>query len=177
MTTSEMEFRTPLGLVYLRWCEEELVELHLGPFEPGVHTSQHQDDVAPSPVPTPREKLVADLHAYFRGDPVDFGFSLPEGIGTPFQRRVWAALMEIPRGRCATYGGLARTLELPPNSARAVGLACGVNPLPVLIPCHRVVSAAGDLTGFTAGLPWKRALLELEGVPLCNDQVLSFSLV
>ena len=178
MTTSEMELRTTLGLVHLRWREEELVELHLGPFEPGVHTPQHHlDGVAPSPVPAPREKMVADLHAYFRGEAVDFGCSLPEGIGTPFQRQVWQALIQIPRGRCATYGGLARTLGLPANSARAVGLACGANPLPVLVPCHRVVSAAGDLTGFTAGLPWKRALLELEGVPLCNDQVLAFSLV
>lgn len=171
MATSEMELRTPLGLVHLRWCEGNLVELHLGAFEPGVHSE------APPPAPATDENLIAALCAYFRGDPVDFGFSLPEGIGTPFQRRVWTALMEIPRGRCATYGGLARTLELPPNSARAVGLACGANPLPVLIPCHRVVSATGDLTGFSAGLPWKRALLELEGVPLCNDQVLSFSLV
>lgn len=171
MTTSEMELRTPLGLVHLRWREGELVELHLGRLEPGAHSQP------PPPVPTPRDKLVADLHAYFAGEAVDFGFALPEGIGTPFQRQVWAALMEIPRGRCATYGGLARTLGLPPNSARAVGLACGANPLPVLVPCHRVVSATGDLTGFTAGLPWKRALLELEGVPLCNDQVLSFSLI
>ena len=167
MTTSELELRTPLGLVHLRWREGALVELHLGSFAPGP----------PSPAPATEEKLVADLCTYFRGEPVDFGFSLPEGIGTLFQRRVWQALIPIPRGRCATYGGLARTLELPPNSARAVGLACGANPLPVLIPCHRVVSATGDLTGFSAGLPWKRALLELEGVPLCNDQVLSFSLV
>lgn len=171
MTVSEMELRTPLGLVHLRWREGELVGLHLGPFEPGAHTQPL------SPVPAPPEKLLAALCAYFRGEAVDFEFSLPEGIGTPFQRRVWIALMEIPRGRCATYSGLARTLELPPNSARAVGLACGANPLPILVPCHRVVSAAGELTGFTAGLPWKRALLELEGVPLCNDQVLSFSLV
>ncbi len=171
MTTSEIELPTPLGLVHLRWREGKLVELHLGPFEPGVHSETSL------PESSPHEKLIADLGAYFRGEAVDFGFSLPDGIGTPFQRRVWQALIQIPRGRCATYGGLARTLELPPNSARAVGLACGANPLPVLIPCHRVVSATGDLTGFTAGLSWKRALLALEGVPLCNDQVLSFSLV
>ncbi|MBI2502278.1 MAG: methylated-DNA--[protein]-cysteine S-methyltransferase [Candidatus Latescibacteria bacterium] len=170
-TTSEMELHTPLGMVHLRWHEGELTELHLGPFEPGAHSQ------TPSPAPATGEKLVADLCAYFQGEAVDFGFSLPEGIGTPFQRRVWQALIQIPRGRCATYGGLARTLGLPPNSARAVGLACGANPLPILVPCHRVVSAEGDLTGFTGGLPWKRALLELEGVPLCNDQVLAFSLV
>lgn len=170
-TTSEIELHTPLGLVHLRWRAGELIELHLGLFEPGVHSQTSAE------APAADEKLVADLRAYFRGEAVDFGFSLPEGVGTPFQRRVWSALMEIPRGRCATYGGLARTLELPPKSARAVGLACGANPLPVLVPCHRVVAAGGDLTGFTAGLPWKRALLELEGVPLCNDQVLSFSLV
>jgi methylated-DNA-[protein]-cysteine S-methyltransferase len=166
---SELELCTPLGKIHLRWRGEVLVELHLGPFAPGAP--------APPAAPAHGQKLVADLCAYFRGEAVDFGFALPEGIGTPFQRRVWQALMEIPRGRCATYGGLARALRLPPNSARAVGLACGANPLPILVPCHRVVSAAGELTGFSGGLPWKRALLELEGVPLCNDQVLSFSLL
>jgi len=163
----ELELFTPLGPVYLRWRGGELAELHLGDFAPGI----------PAPPPVQEGKLIADLCAYFQGQPVDFGFSLPEGIGTPFQRRVWAALGEIPRGRCATYGGLARALQLPPNSARAVGLACGANPLPILVPCHRVVGATGELTGFSGGLPWKRALLELEGVPLCNDQVLAFSLL
>jgi methylated-DNA-[protein]-cysteine S-methyltransferase len=166
MTAIELEYRTPLGFISLRWREGALVELHLGPFEPGPS----------SPTPA-NQKLLADLDTYFRGEAVDFGCSLPEGVGTPFQRRVWAALLGIPRGRCATYGGLARALALPPNSARAVGLACGANPLPIVVPCHRVVSASGDLTGFSGGLPWKRALLELEGVPLCNDQVLSFSLL
>ncbi|MBM3278642.1 MAG: methylated-DNA--[protein]-cysteine S-methyltransferase [Candidatus Handelsmanbacteria bacterium] len=147
----ELELFTPLGPVYLRWRGGELAELHLGDFAPGL----------PEPPPAQGGKLIADLGAYFRGEAVDFGFSLPEGIGTPFQRRVWAALREIPRGRCATYGGLA----------------CGANPLPILVPCHRVVGATGELTGFSDGLPWKRALLQLEGVPLCNDQVLSFSLL
>ncbi|MCC7265500.1 MAG: methylated-DNA--[protein]-cysteine S-methyltransferase [Candidatus Latescibacteria bacterium] len=171
MTTSEMALPTPLGLVHLKWREGDLIELHLGPFAPG--------EVPPMlpPAPVPHQQLVADLLAYFQGQAVDFGFAVPAQLGTPFQQRVWQALIQIPRGRCATYGGLARSLALPPNSARAVGLACGANPLPILIPCHRVVSATGDLTGFSAGLPWKRALLELEGVPLCNDQVLSFSLV
>ncbi len=169
MTATEMELHTPLGLVYLRWRAGELVELHLGSFEPGVYSQP--------PAPATGEKLVLALCTYFRGEAVDFDFALPQGIGTPFQQRVWQALIQIPRGRCATYGGVARTLELPPNSARAVGLACGANPLPVLVPCHRVVSSTGELTGFSGGLPWKRALLELEGVPLCNDQVLSFSLV
>ena len=170
MARSEMELHTAMGVVRLRWQAEELVELHLGPLVLGA-------SAPPPATPALHGQLVADLLAYFQGQDVDFGFAIPTQLGTPFQQRVWQALTQIPRGRCATYGGLARTLELPPNSARAVGLACGANPLPVLIPCHRVVSATGDLTGFTAGLPWKRALLELEGVPLCNDQVLSFSLV
>lgn len=167
MTTSEMALCTPLGRVHLRWRAGVLAGIHLGAFESGT----------PPPPPADGEPLVAALWAYFAGEPVDFGFALPDGEGTAFQRRVWQALLQIPRGRCATYGGLARDLGLPPNSARAVGLACGANPLPVLVPCHRVVSATGNLTGFSAGLPWKRALLELEGVPLCNDQVLSFSLI
>ncbi len=85
--------------------------------------------------------------------------------------------MQIPRGRCSTYGDLARRLGLPAGSGRAVGHACGANPLPILIPCHRAVAADGQLNGFSAGLDWKRALLDLEGVPLCNDRVLQFSLI
>jgi O-6-methylguanine DNA methyltransferase len=83
--------------------------------------------------------------------------------GTDFQRAVWAALRDIPRGRTVAYGELARTVGRP-RAVRAVGAACGANPIPVLIPCHRVLAAGGGLGGFTAGLEWKRRLLAREGV-------------
>jgi O-6-methylguanine DNA methyltransferase len=83
--------------------------------------------------------------------------------GTDFQRRVWDALQQIPSGTTSSYGALARQIGRP-KAIRAVGGACGANPLPVLIPCHRVLAANGRLGGFSGGLEWKRLLLEAEGV-------------
>ena len=86
----------------------------------------------------------------------------PEPGGTPFQESVWTALRGIPPGAVLTYGELARQLGRP-RAARAVGQACGANPLPVFIPCHRVLAADGTLGGFSAGLAWKQRLLAVEG--------------
>ncbi len=83
--------------------------------------------------------------------------------GTPFQRAVWTALQGIPAGSVWTYGQLAKHLGHP-RAARAVGSACGANPIPFLVPCHRVVASNGGLGGFGLGLEVKRALLEREGV-------------
>jgi O-6-methylguanine DNA methyltransferase len=82
--------------------------------------------------------------------------------GTPFQQSVWAALRKIARGQTASYGRVAAAIGRP-KAVRAVGSACGANPVPLLIPCHRVLAATGGLGGFTAGLEWKRILLEREG--------------
>lgn len=85
--------------------------------------------------------------------------------GTPFQARVWAALRSIPRGRTTSYGELACALGLPPGAARAVGGACGANPVSLLVPCHRVVRSGGSLGGYYWGLDRKQALLDLESRP------------
>ncbi len=81
--------------------------------------------------------------------------------GTDFQKAVWKELQKIPRGQTRTYGEIAKAIGRP-NAVRAVGAACGANPVPLFIPCHRVVAQNG-LGGFGAGLPWKKLLLELEG--------------
>jgi O-6-methylguanine DNA methyltransferase len=83
--------------------------------------------------------------------------------GTSFQQTVWQALRRIPAGSTRSYGELARMIGKP-GAARAVGAACGANPLPVLVPCHRVLARGGALGGFSAGLDWKRTLLSREGV-------------
>ena len=83
--------------------------------------------------------------------------------GTPFQLRVWHALRAIPYGTTESYGGLARRIGTPTSAARAVGAANGQNPIPIIVPCHRVIGANGDLTGFGGGLGRKRWLLAHEG--------------
>lgn len=90
-------------------------------------------------------------------------FDLPlELHGTPFQKEVWRAVGDIPYGRTTTYGAIAHLVGRP-EASRAVGAANGKNPLPVVIPCHRVVGASGALTGYGGGLPLKRRLLAMEG--------------
>jgi methylated-DNA-[protein]-cysteine S-methyltransferase len=101
------------------------------------------------------------LTEYFAGERRDFDLPLaPQG--TPFQRRVWSALLDIPYGETASYGEVARRLALLPGASRAVGLANGSNPISIIIPCHRVIGADGSLTGYGGGLDRKRYLLDLE---------------
>ncbi|TKJ40343.1 cysteine methyltransferase [candidate division LCP-89 bacterium B3_LCP] len=82
--------------------------------------------------------------------------------GTPFQRKTWENMSKIPFGGTISYGGLAAKVGSP-GAARAVGSACGANPIPIIIPCHRVLASSGGLGGFGGGLDMKRRLLELEG--------------
>jgi methylated-DNA-[protein]-cysteine S-methyltransferase len=102
----------------------------------------------------------AQLQAYFAGELSRFDLPLSPG-GTDFQRRVWAAVADLPYGSTTTYSALAAALGCP-SACRAVGAANGRNPLPVIVPCHRVVGATGALTGYGGGLEHKRALLDLE---------------
>ncbi|HZS25501.1 MAG TPA: methylated-DNA--[protein]-cysteine S-methyltransferase [Gaiellaceae bacterium] len=105
------------------------------------------------------------LDAYFGGELTDF--ELPLDLhGSEFQRRCWLALATIPYGQTVSYGEQARRLGLGPDAARAVGAANGRNPLPLVLPCHRVIGADGSLTGFGGGLHVKRFLLEHEGALL-----------
>ena len=103
----------------------------------------------------------AELLEYFRGERRAFTVPL-EPRGTPFQRRVWDALAAVPWGETVTYGALARQIGSP-GAVRAVGQANHRNPLPIFLPCHRVVGADGSLTGYAGGLDMKRFLLDLEG--------------
>jgi methylated-DNA-[protein]-cysteine S-methyltransferase len=105
------------------------------------------------------------LEAYFDGELVAFDLPL-ELHGTEFQRRCWLALASIPYGQTVSYGEQAHRLGLGSDAARAVGAANGQNPLPLVLPCHRVIGADGSLTGFGGGLQVKRFLLEHEGALL-----------
>ena len=108
----------------------------------------------------PFEAAIAQLAEYFAGGRQDFDLPLaPEG--TSFQRTVWQALTRIPYGETTSYSTLAQRIGKP-QASRAVGLANGANPLPIVVPCHRVIGADGSLTGFGGGLDIKRKLLALE---------------
>ncbi len=112
------------------------------------------------PDAAPLAAAAQQLAEYFAGQRT--GFDLPiELAGTDFQRRVWAALREIPYGETVSYGDLARELGQA-SASRAVGLANGKNPVSVIVPCHRVVGSDGSLTGYGGGLDRKRFLLDLE---------------
>ena len=108
----------------------------------------------------PLRETIHQLRAYFAGELEAFDLTLAPA-GTPFQRTVWNRLCEIPYGETISYGELARRIGNP-NAARAVGLANGSNPIPIVIPCHRVIGSNGKLTGYGGGLPIKEKLLALE---------------
>jgi len=105
--------------------------------------------------------LQNQLERYFAGEPVRFRVPLDLRAGTPFQQKVWCALQRIPHGQTRSYAWVARQIGSP-RAARAVGAACGANPVPVIVPCHRVIASDGALGGFSGGLARKRALLLLE---------------
>jgi methylated-DNA-[protein]-cysteine S-methyltransferase len=111
--------------------------------------------------PAPFRALAQQLGEYFRRERRTFDLPLAPR-GTAFQLATWRALATIPYGETISYAELARRVGRPAAS-RAVGAANGANPLPIVVPCHRVIGKDGSLTGFGGGLPTKRALLELEG--------------
>ena len=105
-------------------------------------------------------KAQTQLTAYFAG--VRHHFDLPLGLqGTPFQQSVWQALQDIPYGEVCTYGDIARKIGRP-KACRAVGMAIHLNPLPIIVPCHRVISAGNRLGGYAYGIEAKQKLLHLE---------------
>lgn len=107
-------------------------------------------------------ELVTRFQAYFNGEPVAFPDGLDLTGATPFQRAVWEAARRIPRGETRSYSWVAEQAGRP-LAVRAAGGALGKNPLPVIVPCHRVIAMNGSLGGFSGGLAMKRRLLDLEG--------------
>ena len=105
-------------------------------------------------------EVIRQLEKYFAGELKEFAVPLLME-GTEFQKRVWATLRTIPYGETISYGELARKIG-DAKAARAVGLANGQNPIPIIVPCHRVIGSDGSLTGFGGGLENKKKLLELE---------------
>lgn len=131
---------------------------------PGWATRHETDpDAAPVSVTHWHKLTVAAVEAVLANRDIPAWPPLDLTRGTDFQRRIWEAIRSIPRGQTRSYGVLGTQIGQA-GAARAVGGACGANPIPVLIPCHRVLAAGGALGGFTGELDWKRKLLAREGV-------------
>ena len=147
---------SPIGVLTLTADDHGLRHIR---FEQERHPIRIGGECAPAP-----ERFVevrAQLRAYFAGELTRFDLPLsPQG--TPFQLLVWQALRDIEYGRTESYGELARRIG-DAKATRAVGAANGRNPLPIVIPCHRVIGSDGSLTGFGGGIERKRFLLKLEG--------------
>lgn len=155
MTTNYLEHETPIGRLLLLADEAGLTEIRFA----------REEGHAIEPEWTGVSALLAEaarqLDAYFAGTLRDFDLPLA-AAGTEFMKNVWAELVRIPFGQTVSYGELAERIGNP-KASRAVGLANGKNPLPIVVPCHRVIGANGKLTGFAGGLDLKRRLLQLEG--------------
>ena len=148
-------YETPLGITLLAADEHGL---RLVSFAEGKRPERPQS--AWQKDPAPFQEATAQLRAYFAGELREFDLRLSL-IGTDFQLRVWRMLQTIPYGETTSYGQLARRLGSP-SAARAVGLANGSNPIPIIVPCHRVIGSNGSLVGYGGGLSNKKALLALE---------------
>jgi methylated-DNA-[protein]-cysteine S-methyltransferase len=142
---------SPVGQILLSGDGEALSGLHLGEARPAAGAIEAPDAFAVAE---------AQLSEYFASERTAFDLPL-DPIGTPFQLEVWRAVRGVGYGETTTYGELADRIDRP-GAARAVGAANGANPLAIVIPCHRLVGANGDLTGYSGGLEGKRWLLELE---------------
>lgn len=149
----EVVFETRLGWLRLGWSDHGIVRLSWT--RPGSGATAVNDDEV--------RAVMEKLRRYAEGEPVRWDVRLDWRGATEFQRRVWRVLQRIPYGETRTYGWVARQVGRP-GAARAVGQACGANPVPMIVPCHRVVGGDGRWGGFRGGVARKRMLLTLEGV-------------
>ncbi|HMK44259.1 MAG TPA: methylated-DNA--[protein]-cysteine S-methyltransferase [Dissulfurispiraceae bacterium] len=152
MRQESYSYRSPVGYLNCRFNESFLIAL----------------DIQPDGRATPESKLPVsvrlfwkELDCYFEGGIQRFVQPIRFESGTPFQRRVWQALLRIPFGETRSYEWLATAADSP-HGARAAGQAAGKNPLPIIVPCHRIIRADGGLGGFSCGVEVKRRLLKHE---------------
>jgi methylated-DNA-[protein]-cysteine S-methyltransferase len=150
---------SPIGRLLLKSDGEALTGIYMDmPSGPPSQLSEWTEDAAARPF----AETIRQLEEYFKCARREFDLPL-RAQGTEFQKRAWKSLTEIPYGRTRSYGEQAKRIGNP-KASRAVGLANGSNPLPIVVPCHRVIGADGSLTGFGGGLERKRWLLSHEGV-------------
>ena len=158
MPATYSDLHTPIGILRLVGDEDSIDRIDL----PNRAASPPNPAWTPSngDLPAALAEARRQIDEYFAGARREFDLPLAVA-GTEFQRRVWRELRRIPFGETVSYGELAARIGRP-SASRAVGAANGRNPLPVVVPCHRVIGSDGRLTGFGGGLPTKQALLDLE---------------
>ena len=164
---SSPQTRRASGAINYAYLETSIGTLLLTSGHAGLQSvlfSKNGRPMAPDPAwhenASPLQEPIRQLRAFFSGELETFDLALaPQG--TAFQQKVWRELCQIPYGETISYGDLAKRIGNP-NASRAVGLANGSNPIPIIIPCHRVIGSNGKLTGYGGGLPIKEKLLALE---------------
>lgn len=158
------EFETPFGATFVAATARGLLRVDWSVEDAGEAAEELTTEFPLWGVrrePGELEDVMDELLAYFAGDRRSFDLSVDLTGLTPFQQSVLEATADIPFGETATYGQIAERLDKP-NASRAVGSALGRNPVPIVVPCHRVVRSDGTLGGYTAGTGYKEQLLELE---------------
>lgn len=163
MTINYTVIETPLGPILTAESGRGLVQIIIGQDGPAGLTAFCRKWFPDLKITPAAVDSAAQIQEYIQGTRREFDLAL-DLKGTDFQIQVWQGLREIPYGRTSTYGQVAREVGRP-RSARAVGQACGANPIPLVVPCHRVLASGGGLGGFGSGLKWKKWLLNLEDRP------------
>ncbi len=159
MEQSILEFKSPLGPIRCLFQGQFLVEVSIGKRD--VLSLADRAVHRPSGESSGNNDFLRELDAYFRGNLREFRQRFKFVTGTPFEQEIWRTLLEIPYGEVHTYQWLAKTVGRP-KGARAVGQALGKNPLPIVVPCHRIIASNGSLGGYSCGVDIKRWLLEHE---------------
>lgn len=154
------DIASPIGTFRVIYRDHTILDVDL--LERGIDPTPLPEGTVRRRAPFPKGSPPEQLAEYFLGRRRQFEVSVEPRIGTAFDREVWNALLRVPAGRTITYGELAKRSGHP-GAARAVGGAMHRNPIPIVVPCHRVVGSAGELTGFGLGLWRKRWLLDREG--------------
>ncbi len=161
------KFDAPFGTLFIAATEKGIWRMSLGDASRRELLEQLKDRFGDEPAEDKPHfrRLLNDLKAYFSGEPVDWNHALDLRGTTDFQRKVLMVTRRIPYGETRTYKQIAESVGNP-RAYRAVGQALGSNPVPIIVPCHRVIGSDGGLTGFGSGLKTKEWLLHLEGASL-----------
>lgn len=150
-------YKTIIGKITITECDLQITSIDFG------ESNAKQSNMKETPL---IKEALKELEEYFNGTRKTF--QLPLALkGTPFQQKVWQVLMTIPYGKTITYKQVAEAIG-DPKACRAVGMANNRNPVPIVVPCHRVIGSNGKLVGYGGGLDIKEKLLEMEGIKLAN---------